>query len=129
MDIEKLYKRKMSLLNRIFELTDNVIFTGDLDSDVTKYTSLYKKRADIFQEIYDIDAEIKKLYVDKPIVNDEMRKVIKKILELDTEIDKKKEDFKASLSEKLKGYKQGRKTRQKFDPYSKSDYSTFESKA
>ncbi len=129
MNIEALYEKKLGLLNRVYELTSNVVFTDDLESNVNKYTALYKKRAELFQEIYNIDDKIKKLYPEKPNANDAIREVIKQILVIDQEIDKNKDAYKSSLMERAKGFKQSRKTREKFDPYSKNDYSTFESKA
>lgn len=129
MNIEALYEKKLGLLNRVYELTSNVVFTDDLESNVNKYTALYKKRAELFQEIYNIDDKIKKLYPEKPNANDAIHEVIKQILVIDQEIDKNKDAYKSSLMERAKGFKQSRKTREKFDPYSKNDYSTFESKA
>ncbi len=129
MDINKLYDNKLKLLNKVLELTSNVKFTEDLDSNVNKYTALYKKRADIFQEIYKIDDEIRKLFPNEHIANDEIKNVSTQIVEIDKKIDGLKETFKDNLVDRVKGYKHSRKAREKFSPYAKNDYSTFESKA
>ncbi len=129
MDINKLYDNKLKLLNKVLELTSNVKFTDDLDSNVNKYTALYKKRADIFQEIYKIDDEIKRLFPKESITNEEMKNIANQIIEIDNVIDKKKDSFKDNLVDRVKGYKHSRKAREKFSPYAKNDFSTFESKA
>ncbi len=129
MDLDKLYDKKLSLLNKVLEISTNVKFTDDLESNVNKYTALYKKRAEIFQAIYEVDNDIKKKYPKEPNANEEIKNVVKQILEIDKIIDFKKEAFKSNLMDKVKGYKQGRKTREKFSPYAKNDFSTFESKA
>ncbi|MFV0440156.1 MAG: hypothetical protein ACK5LV_02555 [Lachnospirales bacterium] len=129
MGISNLYEKKLMFLNQIYDITNNIKFTQDIESNINKYNSLYKKRAKIFEEIYVIDKEIKAMYPSSPIFDEKSKEVAKKITDLDKELQKHHKVFRGFLEEKVKGYKLGRKTREKFNPYAKDDYSTFESKA
>lgn len=129
MDINKLYDKKAKYLQEILSISESIKFTDDVESNVNKYNSLFNRRKIIFEKVYEVDKEIKAMHPGKPIFDGNIKDIADQIIKIDSAHRDKIAEFRIYLSDKIKGYKQGRKAREKFNPYSKNDISTFESKA
>ncbi len=129
MSINALYERKANHLLEVLRITENFQFTEDIESNINNYNSLLNSRHMIFEKIYEIDKEINAMHYGQPIFDGNIKDIADKIIKADKALEKHQDEFKDYLSDKIKGFKQGRKARDRFNPYSKSDVSTFESKA
>ncbi len=129
MNINTLYEKKAEYLLEVLRITESIDFTDDIESNINNFNSLHEIRGTIFAKIYEIDDEINAMYYGQPIFDENIKDIAAKIIKADKVLDKHKDEFNLYLTDKIRGLKQGRKARDRFSPYSKSDVSTFESKA
>ncbi len=114
-NINNLLNKKMSLLEKILQLTNKLTITDNDEENYEALITLMNERDVLFNDIKKIDNEILRLNKNSTLVNNTILDIRDKIVELDRKLQPELQKVKIFYMGKVKDLKTGRKITNHFN--------------